>query len=241
LWSRFGLSARTFWILLPAGSSIRCQALVRRGQCHWRGSPFRGATGIHFQDKYTKQAIKKLALGYIAFAGQRDDGFYSDVESIFDLVQLRNPGKDSQGGFNIHLMALSIPVSELGGDMQSVGVYATTSRRQVMVLDHDGDHDRDDGRVTFGRYVQVGRQGNPLFNEALVAVVDKDLYSRTSPMQDKALFSKYALTPELAHLLNVLVFGGHRPAPETNRMDSLGESGSRAGRHLRCHPAGASV
>ena len=57
-------------------------------------------------DKYTKQAIKHLPLGYIAFAGQRDDGFYSDVQSIFDLVQLRNPGKDSQGGFNIHLMAL---------------------------------------------------------------------------------------------------------------------------------------
>lgn len=168
-------------------------------------------------DKYTKQAIKQLPGGYIAFAGQRDDGFYSDVQSIFDLVQLRSPGKDSQGGFNIHLMSLSIPVSELGGDGQSVGVYATTSRRQLQVLGKD-----DHGRVHYGNYVQVGRQGNPLFNEALVAVADKDLYSRTSPTRDSELFTKYAKTPELAHLLNVLVFGGHGPAPESNRTDIVG-------------------
>jgi hypothetical protein len=174
-------------------------------------------------DKYTRQSIATLSRGYTSFAGQRDDGFYSDVESIFDLVQLRSPGKDSQGGFNIHLMALEIPVSELGGDAQVVGVYATTSRRQVQVLENDRDNGQDErGTLTLGRYVQVARQGNPLFNEALVAIVDKDLYSRTSPTQDAKLFKKYALTPELAHLLNVLVFGGHGPAPETNRTDIAG-------------------
>ncbi len=52
--------------------------------------------------------------GYVAFAGQRDDGFYADINSIFDLLSLRNPGKDSQGGFNLHLMALRIPIAELG-------------------------------------------------------------------------------------------------------------------------------
>jgi len=174
-------------------------------------------------DKYTQQSIQTLAKGYLAFAGQRDDGFYSDVESIFDLLQLRSPGKDSQGGFNIHLMALRIPISELGGDAQVVGVYATTSRRQVRVLEMGGHpHNDHHGAVTYGNYVQVARQGNPLFNEGLVAIVDKDLYSRTSPMQDQALFKKYALTPELARLLNLIVFGGHGPAPETNRTDIAG-------------------
>jgi hypothetical protein len=168
-------------------------------------------------DKYTTQAIAHLRKGYTSFAGQRDDGFYSDVESIFDLLQLRSPGKDSQGGFNLHLMALEIPISELGGDAQVVGVYATTSRRQLRVLDEESD-----GRVTYGPYVQVARQGNPLFNEALVAIADKDRYSRTSPTQDKALFSKYALTPELAHLINAIVFGGNGPAPESNRTDIAG-------------------
>ena len=61
--------------------------------------------------------------------------------AVFDLLNLRGPGqgKDSQGGFNLHLMALSIPIEELGGDQQIVGVYATTSRQKVSVL-------RDQGR-----------------------------------------------------------------------------------------------
>jgi hypothetical protein len=167
-------------------------------------------------DHYTAQAITNLPGGYVAFAGQRDDGFYGDIQSIFDLLQLRSPGKDSQKGYNIHMMALSIPVSELGGSSQIVGVYATTSRRQVQV------YSPNYFGVSYGAYVQVGRQGNPLFNEALVAIADKDTYSRTTPTQDKQLFKKYALNPELAHLINAIVFHGAGPAPETNRTDIAG-------------------
>src|SRR5436190_5226830 len=47
-------------------------------------------------DRYTTQAITNLSGGYTAFAGQRDDGFYADIQAIFDLLQLRSPGKDSQ-------------------------------------------------------------------------------------------------------------------------------------------------
>src|SRR5215475_12648416 len=131
-----------------------------------------GVTSEAQLDRYTSEAIAHLSNGYVAFAGQRDDGFYADIQSIFDLLKLRNPGKDSQGGFNLHLMALEVPVSELGGDQQVVGVYATTSRRQLTIL-----RDKDDQGA--GRWVQVARQGNPLFNEGLVAIADKDLYSRT--------------------------------------------------------------
>jgi hypothetical protein len=168
-------------------------------------------------DRYTQQAITPLANGYVAFAGQRDDGFYGDIQSIFDLLQLRNPGKDSQGGFNLHLMALQIPVAELGGDQQVVGVYATTSRRAVRILKRDDDD--DDGGIVGGRWVQVGRQGNPLFNEGLVAIADKDRYSRTSPSQDEKLFKKYALNPELVGVINSVLgtsFDG------SNRTDIAG-------------------
>ena len=51
-------------------------------------------------DRYTQQAITSRRRLHV-FAGQRDDGFYADIQSIFDLLQLRNPGKDSQGGFNL--------------------------------------------------------------------------------------------------------------------------------------------
>ena len=167
-------------------------------------------------DLYTSQSIAELDGGYLAFAGQRDDGFYADVQAVFDLLKLRGADKavDSQGGFNVHTIALSIPVEELGGDQQIVGVYATTSRRRVRILGPAGD-------ANVGDYVQVARQGNPLFNEGLVAIKDKDLYSRTSPEVDSKLFRKYALTPELAALLNALVFGSD-VAPTTNRTDIAG-------------------
>jgi len=166
-------------------------------------------------DRYTTQSIATLSKGYLAFAGQRDDGFYADIQSVFDLLRLRNPGRDSQGGFNIHLMALAIPISELGGDMQIAGVYATTSRARKSVL-------RTNGNVSTGNFVQVARQGNPLFNEGLVAIADKDLYSRTTPDSDKTTFAKYANTPELARLINALVFNGSGPAVENNRTDIEG-------------------
>jgi hypothetical protein len=166
-------------------------------------------------DRYTKEAIADFGNGYRAFAGQRDDGFYADIQSVFDLLKLRSPGKDSQAGFNLHLMALEIPISELGGDHQIVGVYATTSRRRVTIL-------KEDSNKTAGQWVQVARQGNPLFNEGLVALADKDRYSRTSPSEDSKLFRKYAERPELAKLINLLVFGGNGPAIETNRTDIAG-------------------
>src|SRR6185437_10003894 len=166
-------------------------------------------------DHYTAQAIASLDRGYVAFAGQRDDGFYADIQSVFDLLNLRNPGKDSQGGFNLHLMALEVPIAELGGDQQLAGVYASTSRRSVRVL-----NDKHEPKNN-GPFVQVARQGNPLFNEGLVAIADKDLYSRTSPSVDSELFRKYAETPELAHLINLLVFKAP-VAPETNRTDIAG-------------------
>ncbi len=167
-------------------------------------------------DVYTAQSIAELRDGYMGFAGQRDDGFYADVQAVFDLLKLRAPGKavDSQGGFNVHTMALSIPVDEIGGDQQIVGVYATTSRRRVRILGPIGDANTLD-------FVQVARQGNPLFNEGLVAIRDKDLYSRTSPEVDAALFRKYALNPELATLINKLVLGAD-VAPTTNRTDIAG-------------------
>lgn len=157
-------------------------------------------------DDYTRATIYDLKDGYRVFAGQRDDGFYADIQGVFDLLQLKSPVLgldspnkpfDSQGGYNVHTIVLQIPLEEIGGSEQVAGVYATTSRRQVRVL--KGDHDRN-----VGRWVQVGRQGNPLFNEGFVAIVDKDRYSRTAPSRDRDLFEKYALEPELAALLNAI-------------------------------------
>jgi hypothetical protein len=114
-------------------------------------------------------------------------------------------------------MVLDIPIEEIGGERQVVGVYATTSRRRIRIL-NDGLFPG----VDLGDYVQVARQGNPLFNEALVAIQDKDLYNRTKPTADATLFAKYALNPELAALLNALVFEPDIPGIGMDRVDIKG-------------------
>jgi hypothetical protein len=135
-------------------------------------------------DPYTRQSIATLQRNYRSFAGQRDDGFYADIQSIFDLdftfgADRSTPTKpfDSQGGYNVHTIVLEIPFAELNG-AKIAGVYATTSRNGV----------------------QVGRQGNPLFNEAFVALRDKDRYNARAPGGD-ALFRGYARNPELSRVL----------------------------------------
>lgn len=168
-------------------------------------------------DRYTQQTIGCLTDGYNVWAGQRDDGFYADIGATFDLLALRNPGKDSQKGFNVHTMVIQVPVSRIGGDMQVVGVHATTYRTSIELRTEQMDP------LQLGGIVQVGRQGNPLFCEGFVAIQDKDAYNRLTPETDTQLFSQYALQPELAALLNALVFAPNPiPGITTNRTDLAG-------------------
>ena len=172
-------------------------------------------------DLYTRQSIANLSNGYRSFAGQRDDGFYADIQSIFDLdFSFSGPNKpfDSQGGYNVHTMVLEIPLAEIGGDAQVVGVHATTSRRRITILSPQIPPGFLGGKLDYraGDWVQIARQGNPLFNEALVAIDDKDRYNRMTPADDAATFAKYAMAPELAVVLGV-------PAvQQTDRTDLVG-------------------
>jgi len=172
-----------------------------------------GVASVLDLDRYTAAGIHTSPDGYSVFAGQRDDGFYADIQSIFDLdFTFGGPNKpfDSQGGFNVHTIVLNIPVSELGGDMQSVGVWATTSRQRLTVLRTT----KDPGRVA--PFVQVGRQGNPLFCEAFVAIAQKDAYNRQTPAGDTKSFQTFALNPELGAIL------GLPEGQRTNRTDLAG-------------------
>ena len=145
-----------------------------------------GANTVDGLDAYTKLGILPLKRNYRVFAGQRDDGFFADIQSIFDLDFSFDKPKpfDSQGGFNVHMMVLNIPLTELGG-AEVTGVYATTSRKDAN-----------------GNLTQVARQGNPLFVEALIPIKDKDRYNRTRPAVDEA-FRDYAANPELSAALGV--------------------------------------
>ena len=173
------------------------QELERRAASVGKG----GVSSEGDLDPYTRAAIKNLRRGYRSFAGQRDDGFYADIQSIFDLdfsfgLDFSSPAKpfDSQGGFNVHTIVLNIPMEELDG-ASIAGVYATTSR---IAESEDEDDDEDDRE-----WRQVGRQGNPLFAEALIAIAKKDLYNQTRPNVDETEFATFAENPELSAIFGV--------------------------------------
>jgi Domain of unknown function (DUF4331) len=181
------------------------------------GKAVSGATSFGALDKYTRQTVFGLASGEAVFAGPREDGFFADTPGIFDLLDPRilggglgqaGTGVDGFKGFNVLAYAIQIPLHQLPslpyhspffGPQTGVGVYASVSRPRVTIrLGH---------REPFGEgpFVQVNRMGNPLFNEALVALKDKDNYNRRTPTDDAA-FATYARSPELAGLINT-VFG----------------------------------
>jgi hypothetical protein len=164
-------------------------------------------------------AIHSLPGGITVFAGQRREGFYVDLGSIFDLGALRpvqnlhaiplpaGPGVDATRNLNVHSIAIQIPIAQLTAsgkaatsvnDKSSViGVHTAAFRRKATVLD-------DNQGVSSGPWVQVSRLGNPLFNEVIVPMGDKDHWNHTRPIQDGPEFSKYVKHPELAKLLPVL-------------------------------------
>jgi hypothetical protein len=168
------------------------------------------------------------------FAGQRDDPFFVDLGSIFDLGGLRpfNPlhaiplpaeaGRDNLQGLNVHSIVLQVPITDLtldhqmpkdGGDPHAViGVYASASRQRVTILDRDGVDDHE-----AGQWVQVSRLGEPLINEVIIPLGEKDRWNRSEP-EDDARFVKRYLKPELARLVNFL-YPALDNASETNRTD----------------------
>ena len=191
------------------------------------GMPISGQTQFSALDVYTREAVTDLVGGDVSFAGQRDDGFYADVAGIFDLLDPRilggglgqaGTGIDFFKGYDVLNYSLQIPLTNLPAAMPfnspffpnqtGVGVYATVSRPRVRILSPTGP-------TNSGPLVQVNRMGNPLFNEVLVALRDKDRYILTSPTADNQ-FANYARTPEIATLLNA-VFSTNFAT--TNRTD----------------------
>src|SRR5205823_6663085 len=82
-----------------------------------------------------------------------------------------------------------------------LGVWSAASRRKVRMIDKNNDE-----KAESGPWVQVSRLGNPLFNEVVVPLGDKDRWNARHPKGDAA-FLKYVQHPELAGLLPVLYPG----------------------------------
>lgn len=194
------------------------------------------ATMPNYQALVDQGIYTDSETGIRVFAGQRAETFAIDLGAVFDTVNLRrfppvlsadednndaiNPfGINRFSGFNINSIVIEIPISRVTKDGQSadsthhphIGMYASTSRKQVKVL-------KDKGRtIEAGKYVQVSRLANPLVNELIINTPSKDRWNASEP-EDEAQFQEFYQVSSLATALN-LIFG--LPVPATPRTDLM--------------------
>jgi hypothetical protein len=164
-------------------------------------------------------ATKGLANGTKIFAGQRDDAFFVDLGSIFDLAGLRPfntlhaiplptaPGRDGIKGFNTNSIAIQVPIQLLtknhklptsANDPNAVlGVWAASSRQKFRSLNSNGTVS------SWGPWQQISRLGNPLINEVVIPTGKKDYWNSPKPANDWQ-FAQYYKAPELTAVANAL-------------------------------------
>lgn len=154
----------------------------------------------NYETNLAEASISTIPTGFgdiKVFAGQRDEGFYSDLGSIFDLLGLRpfnaahlaplptSNGVDATAGYNVHTIGIQLPTQLLtaSGTLPTgptdpnaiIGFYATASRPSTRVLNTNGTVTTT-GNCANGQglpgadpsCVQISRIANPLFNELLI-------------------------------------------------------------------------
>ncbi|GAB3925095.1 DUF4331 domain-containing protein [Larkinella terrae] len=183
-----------------------------------------GATSYN---ELAKKAITTSSTGERIFCGPIDDPFFVDLGGVFDLGNIRRKGRDGLARFNVHTIALEVPVSTLQKNKKNVaqaanildpdfviGVWASSSRRKIKTLYADGiGYD--------GGWVQVSRLGMPLTNEAVIPIGMKDKWNSLTPYGGNDLqFAPYFTNPELALYMDDSKFGGAVPGLSALRIQS---------------------
>jgi len=164
-------------------------------------------------------AVHSLGGGISVFAGQRAEAFYVDLGAIFDLGDLRPfenlhaqyglhvfsgpaAGVNATNHLNVHSIAIQVPISAVTiKGHPTIGIWTTASRQRVTLWDADRGEN-----VNTGPFRQVSRLGNPLINEVVIGMGDKDRWNSLPPADDKQ-FAHYVTQPGLAALLPALYPG----------------------------------
>ncbi len=167
------------------------------------------------------------------FVGQRQEGFAVNLGPVFDLVNapaavLLDPAnKDAAGNgggnhiiqkSNVTTMAIEVHKDCLtNGAEPVVGGWTTASLRQGRLVNPKPGSGNDKGEKAGGAWVQVSRLGNPLVNELVIGLPDKDKFNASAPADD-AQFLNYVINPTLPPLLS-LVLGANVTPTNLPRTD----------------------
>jgi hypothetical protein len=181
-------------------------------------------------------AVYRLSSGEMVFAGQRAEGFFVDLGSIFDLADLRplSPdhlipgvaamGIDTIADKNVHSIAIQVPITSLTSNGTAppaddshavIGVWTTASRQTVTAINPGMGT-----KTASGPFTQVSRLGNPLVNEVVVPMNLKDFWNSQAPVADSQ-FAAAVQHPELQARLVQLYPGAfpHLAAYSAARAD----------------------
>jgi hypothetical protein len=158
------------------------------------------------------------------FVGQRDESFVVNLGQIFDLVNIvpvdgdSAPGAGDGRGFpggitqnrandiisdaNITTLALEVHSSCLKGSGNGViGAWTSASLRQARILNPQPSFAKPE--INGGPWTQVSRLSNPLVNELVIGLPDKDRFSASEP-KDDGQFAAYVTNPTLPAILDAL-------------------------------------
>lgn len=167
------------------------------------------------------------------FVGQRQDGFAVALGPIFDLVnatagQLLDPSlKNAFAATSIqdkNVTSIAIEVHKdclTAGAEPVIGGWTTASLRQGRLLSGAPKSGHQTTDKNGGAWTQVSRLGNPLVNEVVIGLKDKDKFNASKPVNDAANFATYVTHPTLPALLGIVLTGNAAGVAPTNlpRMD----------------------
>ncbi|MGI9045272.1 MAG: DUF4331 domain-containing protein [Burkholderiales bacterium] len=196
----------------PGPKTINVAPVGRGDSAFPPASPVRGDTTAAYQN-LAQMAVHTApnSGGLRAFVGPRDEGFYVDLGTAFDLINPSPVGADGTGGFNVSTLAVEIPKARLraAGDTDGIiGVWSTASRTRHPVCNSQGASGNQPcilPGVNNGVGTQVSRLSNPLFSEFLNPIRSKDLYNATTPSQDANNILPGILNPATVQGPNTLV------------------------------------
>jgi len=161
------------------------------------------------------------------FVGQRQEGFAVNLGPIFDLVNataaqvldqsLKNAfASKSIQDKNVTTMAIEVHKSCLtNGSDPVIGAWTTASLRQARLLAAAPAAGHQTSDKNGGAWVQVSRLGNPLVNEVVIGLRDKDRFNTAKP-KDDLQFAAYVTNPTLPALLGLVLTGDGTALAPTN-------------------------
>ena len=161
------------------------------------------------------------------FVGQRQEGFAVNLGPIFDLVnatlpQITNPSlinafaANSIQNANITSIALEVHKDCLTAGTETViGGWTTASLRQAQLVSGAPASGHQTTVKSGGAWAQVSRLGQPLVNEVVIGLKDKDKFNSSKPSGD-GQFLDYVTNPTLPALLGLVLTNNTAGLAPTN-------------------------